>query len=397
MACSWQRPTFECKAVFHPFTRAQNAAEHAPIPAVVMIAAPMPLWQRWLEHINDTLSLTAAIFGIWLAAVRLRAMWRDSHAERTSAASEVADAAAKAAAVAGKSGWISAAAATVSALAIVGALATKRAEAAPIPAGVTQSKPRKRITDASGGSEADPGDTPEDAPKWHLAAAKMIGTHERTKRGGPNPVVQAMFPLSGLSEKSDCRRIPWCAIFVNAMLDEAGYVGTNSAMARSFLKWGKPLDVPRVGCIVVLWRGDYDDGTYGHVGNFVREDAKYVYVLGGNQGDQVSVERFAKSRVLGYRWPRSLVTSKTTVGATVAALGSATATGVQVAAELSPVETSRAVDTIEAVKGPLQQIASVLPSGGAARYLIIGCALLSLAGALLAIHGRNAVRRQTGV
>lgn len=50
------------------------------------------------------------------------------------------------------------------------------------------------------------------------------------------------------------------------------------------------------------------DQLKGHVGFYVGEDAKGYYVLGGNQGDKVSVVRIAKDRLLpnGIRWPATV-------------------------------------------------------------------------------------------
>jgi uncharacterized protein (TIGR02594 family) len=72
---------------------------------------------------------------------------------------------------------------------------------------------------------------------------------------------------------------------------------------RSWLNYGKPLSKPVLGCIVVFWRGS-KTGWSGHVGLVVGLDkAGNLMVLGGNQGDMVSIKPFGKERVLGYRWP----------------------------------------------------------------------------------------------
>lgn len=94
---------------------------------------------------------------------------------------------------------------------------------------------------------------------------------------------------------------PWCAIFVNWALKEAGMVGTNLADARSFLDWGTELSGPKKGCVVVLKRGN---STWkGHVGFYVDENEDYVKLLGGNQSNCVKFAWYRKSDILGYRWP----------------------------------------------------------------------------------------------
>jgi len=41
----------------------------------------------------------------------------------------------------------------------------------------------------------------------------------------------------------------------------------------------------------------------GHVGFYVGEDATAYHVLGGNQGDAVTIARIAKDRCIARRWP----------------------------------------------------------------------------------------------
>lgn len=44
----------------------------------------------------------------------------------------------------------------------------------------------------------------------------------------------------------------------------------------------------------------------GHVGFYVRETDKYVYILGGNQGNKVSIAGYDKGRIIAYRLPQLL-------------------------------------------------------------------------------------------
>lgn len=97
----------------------------------------------------------------------------------------------------------------------------------------------------------------------------------------------------------DPRRIPWCAAFVNRMLELAGYSGTDNLMARSFLTVGERVRQPVRGDIVVLTRGS--DPASGHVGFYWGEEGGHVIVLGGNQQKAVRISHYPKSRVLGYR------------------------------------------------------------------------------------------------
>ena len=96
----------------------------------------------------------------------------------------------------------------------------------------------------------------------------------------------------------------WCSSFVNWCLVQNGIAGTSSALARSWLEWGEELDFPIPGCIAVLYRGD-PSSWKGHVGFYLRHDESYVYLLGGNQLEQVREHFYPIGSVLSYRWPKS--------------------------------------------------------------------------------------------
>lgn len=124
-----------------------------------------------------------------------------------------------------------------------------------------------------------------DTTQIHSVASRYTGLHERANRNTLRAIV-----------KVDPAIIPWCAAFVNAMLQKVGIRGTNSNQARSFLRYGVATRTPRKGDIVVLGRhvGFYE----GHV---TRNGRTYVAVLGGNQGNRVRTSYFPASRVLSYR------------------------------------------------------------------------------------------------
>ena len=95
---------------------------------------------------------------------------------------------------------------------------------------------------------------------------------------------------------------PWCSSFVAWCFVQAGVPGQTSARARSWLEWGLPVEA-RPGAVCVLWR-TRPDSANGHVGFFLGGMDLHIYLLGGNQGDRVSVSAYPLSRVLGFRWPR---------------------------------------------------------------------------------------------
>ena len=135
---------------------------------------------------------------------------------------------------------------------------------------------------------------------WMTIAAKYIGLHEGTSLKA-NPKVVKFFAESDHPEIKNDHLTPWCAAFVGAVLEEAGLPNTKSLLALSYAKYGKLLKAPIVGAIATKKRVGG-----GHVFFVASFDAKYVYGLGGNQDDQVSIARFPRSVINSYSWPEGV-------------------------------------------------------------------------------------------
>jgi uncharacterized protein (TIGR02594 family) len=139
-------------------------------------------------------------------------------------------------------------------------------------------------------------------PGWLQAATQLLGTREVV---GPdsNPIIVGWTQRMQLwiRQYYTDDDIPWCALFVNHCLLEAGIKGTNSLAARSFETWGVPLGEPALGAVLVFTRAGG-----GHVGFYVGERADAFRVRGGNQSNTVSDTWVAKSRLTAIRWPASL-------------------------------------------------------------------------------------------
>lgn len=134
-------------------------------------------------------------------------------------------------------------------------------------------------------------------PSWLINARKYQGTREYPGAAS-NPVILRFWQLAKLAGIKD-DRVPWCSGFACAVMEEVGIRSPRSDGARSWLTWGAPLVAPVLGCIVVLKR----PGGF-HVGLAVgRDRAGRLLLLGGNQGDAVSIAAFETARVVGYRWP----------------------------------------------------------------------------------------------
>lgn len=137
-------------------------------------------------------------------------------------------------------------------------------------------------------------------PKWIEEALKYLGQHEKYAKGQDNETIVEFWKMGKVDLDVSDDETPWCAAFVSAMLEEAGIHSARTGWARGYLKWGQKLGMPTNGAIVVFSRGP----TAGHVGFVVGKDANgNLMVLGGNQGDEVSIKPFRLDRVLGYRWP----------------------------------------------------------------------------------------------
>lgn len=139
-------------------------------------------------------------------------------------------------------------------------------------------------------------------PEWLTTAEKEIGTKEIA---GPVDNVRILEYHACTTLKATDDETPWCSAFINWCLEMVKIKGTKSAAARSWLDWGKCLDEPVEGCVVILKRGAPPSG---HVCLYVKDrDANYITCLGGNQGDQVKYSHYPKVDVLGYRWPNQPV------------------------------------------------------------------------------------------
>lgn len=93
---------------------------------------------------------------------------------------------------------------------------------------------------------------------------------------------------------------PWCGVFVAHCMKSTGNpIPKGWYRAKEWLNWGIESNTPKLGCVVV-----FDRKGGGHVGFVVGKDnSGRLFVLGGNQGNQVSIAPFDMSRVEGYRVP----------------------------------------------------------------------------------------------
>lgn len=140
----------------------------------------------------------------------------------------------------------------------------------------------------------------EPAPLMIVKARKWIGLkEERGNKNNPWILKWAEFIGGWIASFYTKDSIPWCGLFIG-MITISAKKPRNARMlaARSWAKWGKErIGPPMLGDILVFWRGR-PDGSKGHVGLYVAEDETAYHVLGGNQGDAVSIVRISKSRLI---------------------------------------------------------------------------------------------------
>lgn len=138
----------------------------------------------------------------------------------------------------------------------------------------------------------------EGAPRHLLKALELFGVTE-TVGSVHNPIIMGWAKELGLEKVYTADEIPWCGLFAAIVIHRAGRpVVKDPLWALNWNKFGVQVSKPMLGDILTFSRNGG-----GHVGFYVGEDATAYHVLGGNQGNQVSVTRIAKSRLSQARRP----------------------------------------------------------------------------------------------
>lgn len=94
----------------------------------------------------------------------------------------------------------------------------------------------------------------------------------------------------------------WCSAFMNWVALKANVERSHKLTARSWLHVGNETKTPELNDVVILWRHKKSSWK-GHVGLFISysEDQKHIYILGGNQNNQVNIKKYPAYRLLGFR------------------------------------------------------------------------------------------------
>jgi uncharacterized protein (TIGR02594 family) len=147
---------------------------------------------------------------------------------------------------------------------------------------------------------ADPGPVPS-GPGYEKLNAILKNTlsADWKERGNPgNPNILACYRVCGLGYERDSSEIAyaWCAAFVSWALSEAGIQSPKTMGSQVYRTYGEEVDWRTLEDIrkndIVIFKSRTRSG--GHVGFVVDIDykAQKFLVLGGNQSDNVSIQKY---------------------------------------------------------------------------------------------------------
>ena len=134
----------------------------------------------------------------------------------------------------------------------------------------------------------------EDGPKMLLEALNLLGTTEVV---GPasNPLIMQWARAVGAASYYPSDATPWCALFASYVAQLAGKaLPPDPLAAKNWARFGVPVAAPALGDIVVFPH---------HVAIYVGETTRTFSLLGGNQGDKVSIVDFLKAGAIAFRRP----------------------------------------------------------------------------------------------
>ena len=150
-------------------------------------------------------------------------------------------------------------------------------------------------------------------PSWLIIAEDELGVKEIPGQEH-HPRILEYHDSTNLNARAAGKdETPWCSSFINWTMEKAGYVGTDSARARSWLRWGIEVAYPTVGAVCIIKRrvkgSDAATGSRRgwHVGlvGYGIETRGFIRLLSGNARDQVMYSNYPLDKYIikGYRMP----------------------------------------------------------------------------------------------
>lgn len=145
----------------------------------------------------------------------------------------------------------------------------------------------------------------ESGPRMITEALKLYGTIETPGKANNATIIAWAKEVGGKVEtvyKAD--EIPWCGLFIAVVAKRAAKgVVKDPLWALNWGTFGKSVEAPMLGDVLVFVRKTSEGKTAGHVGLYVGEDSTCYHVLGGNQSDKVCITRIEKKRLYASRRP----------------------------------------------------------------------------------------------
>lgn len=136
-------------------------------------------------------------------------------------------------------------------------------------------------------------------------AMRLVGEVHERPGAAHDPFILWCHEATTLRATTD--EVAWCSSFVNRCAWHLRLPRSKSAGARSWLAVGVSIEIEdaRPGGDIVVFSSSSRPPPAGHVGIFAGLDdgphGALVRVVGGNQGDGVSVASFPRSAVIGVR------------------------------------------------------------------------------------------------
>lgn len=133
-------------------------------------------------------------------------------------------------------------------------------------------------------------------------AVEAFGVHEVTG-SGDNPTIMGWAEGLGVADVYKHDAVPWCGLAMGWFMKAAGFEPPKGVLMLRALEWanfGDPIiqTGAMFGDVLVFHRTGG-----GHVGLYVGETLNAFAVLGGNEGDAVSIVYIEKDRLSAVRRP----------------------------------------------------------------------------------------------
>jgi len=135
----------------------------------------------------------------------------------------------------------------------------------------------------------------------YAMAQRFVGEVRELPGAQQHPMIQWAHMLCNLGPDTP-DEVPWCSSFLNAIAWLLQLPRSRSAAARSWLDVGEVITIDQAtpgNDVVILRRGA--EAWQGHVGLFAGRIDDRVHILGGNQGNGVTIAAFNVADVLGVR------------------------------------------------------------------------------------------------